>query len=93
MICKYFTGSISGHCKAGIAFDLVRDQSRHDLPALYPCQGSADCFTTCECYEPDRRFEELLARYNTQIKLTGFKERDIVLLSISGDRKRAFGET
>lgn len=45
--CAHFTGSYVGKCRAGVAYDSVRDQDRRDQMARFPCDRSLNSFTTC----------------------------------------------
>lgn len=46
--CAHFTGSYVGQCRAGVVYDLVRDQSRREQLARFPCDRSLNSFTTCD---------------------------------------------
>ncbi len=47
-VCDHFTGSYVGTCRAGVAYDSVKDQDRRGQMARFPCDRSLSSFTTCD---------------------------------------------
>ncbi|HEY0174462.1 MAG TPA: hypothetical protein VGB98_25825 [Pyrinomonadaceae bacterium] len=46
--CDHFTGSYVGTCRAGVAYESVKDQDRRGQMARFPCDRSLSSFTTCD---------------------------------------------
>lgn len=94
--CKYFTGSYERRCcGAGVSYESVKDQNRHDQPARYPCEANQDCFITCEKYEVDKELKKISRAVGRPVTLsTGqvSKRQDAILLAISRDGTGAFVE-
>ena len=47
-LCDHHTGCYSGQCRAGVAYESVKDQDRRDQMARFPCDRSLSSFTTCD---------------------------------------------
>lgn len=47
-LCAHFTGSYVGRCRAGVIYESVKDQSRREQLARFPCDCCLNSFITCE---------------------------------------------
>jgi hypothetical protein len=100
-LCAHFTGSYVGQCRAGVPYASVKDQSRREQLARFPCDRSLNSFTTCERADftpverPRRRIDVSEKNWRREIVYTPEKGAGLepvrgVLVGCSDDQATAF---